>query len=182
MDIFVSRDGKCSGPYSPLEIEGRLSDGRLKLSDEAWYEGLTEWTLLSRIDAVSSLMAISKPKTMGFKQVDVEIVSEPAPIKTVLCPWCVEPIVKGSPKCKHCGEVLSSRVCTLLGVHRALQTNALCNEYSPQNDTMHNPINNGDPRRKFPHAIHLVITLLSVGTWIPIWLAHYSLRDRAYYH
>ena len=182
MDIFVSRDEKCSGPYSPSEIQGRLSDGRLQLSDKAWYEGLTEWTLISKVDAVSHLMAACEPSTVGLKPVDLEILLEPITVGTVSCPWCVEPVVEGAPKCKHCGEVINPHVRTMLEMYRLLRMPGPSINGSLRSAAMHNAINNADPRRNFPHALHLIAAIFSAGIWSPVWLAHFIMRNRDYYY
>lgn len=36
-------------------------------------------------------------------------------------------------------------------------------------------------KAKFPHLPHLIMTLLTMGTWVIIWILHYLFRDKTHY-
>jgi len=69
------------------------------------------------------------------------------------CPYCMEPIRANAKKCKHCGEILDVTL-----------------------------INKGKVAKKdFPHLIHLLLTIITGGSWFIIWLLHYIFRDKDKY-
>lgn len=49
-EIFVNRFAKEQGPYSPQEIQEKLSSGRLSPEDTYWHGGRANWTALSDFD------------------------------------------------------------------------------------------------------------------------------------
>ena len=52
MQIYVGREGNQQGPYSLEQIQQYLAQGRLQLTDSAWYEGLDQWIPLSEVPGV----------------------------------------------------------------------------------------------------------------------------------
>ncbi len=74
---------------------------------------------------------------------------------TIACPYCAETILAAAKKCKHCGE--------LIGPHGE-GVQAL-----PE-------------KRKFKHGLHIFLSIITAGAWIPIWVLLYLFRDKyAYY-
>jgi len=57
MQIYIARDGKQSGPFTPEEINRQLAAGTLSPSDNAWYEGAAGWAALSTIPGVGVAVA-----------------------------------------------------------------------------------------------------------------------------
>jgi hypothetical protein len=53
MQIFVARDGQHLGQFSVEEINRKLGDGTLSLTDLGWYEGAAGWAPLSSIAGVA---------------------------------------------------------------------------------------------------------------------------------
>jgi len=49
MEIYISKSGQQSGPFSEQQIESMLSSGMLTLADYAWHEGLPEWLQLEQV-------------------------------------------------------------------------------------------------------------------------------------
>ena len=59
--IFIARNGKRFGPYSPLEVDKFLNDGTLNHADLGWTPKLgDEWKKLS--DLVPILQVLNKQK------------------------------------------------------------------------------------------------------------------------
>ena len=59
--IFIARNGKRFGPYSPLEVDRFLNDGTLNHADLGWTQKLgDEWKKLS--DLVPILQVLNKQK------------------------------------------------------------------------------------------------------------------------
>ena len=49
MQVFISRDGVQSGPYSMEQVRGYLATGELLPGDLAWHEGMEDWRPLSQL-------------------------------------------------------------------------------------------------------------------------------------
>jgi hypothetical protein len=70
MKIFISKNGKRKGPYSPQQLKEMLAKSEISMSDRAWYEGCAEW---SRIQEMPELIqafsqaAPQKPKARPAK-------------------------------------------------------------------------------------------------------------------
>lgn len=85
------------------------------------------------------------------------------------CPFCSEEIKSTAKKCKHCGEILDP-------VLRASEERKQSSNTGP---TV--VLNDRQPDKKFPHLIHFILSLLTVGAWVVIWIIHYLVRDRSHY-
>ncbi len=51
MDVFIAKNGKTSGPFSPYQIRGKYDRGTLGPHDYIWYEGAAEWMPAEWIEA-----------------------------------------------------------------------------------------------------------------------------------
>jgi len=54
MQIFVSKDGQQSGPFSVDEIKKQISSGILTPQDHGWHEGLSEWQTLETLEVLAA--------------------------------------------------------------------------------------------------------------------------------
>ena len=52
MQIYISRDGECYGPYNIKNINAYLVNGILLPADLAWQDGMTDWFPVSQISGV----------------------------------------------------------------------------------------------------------------------------------
>lgn len=121
-------------------------------------------------------IAVNKPKTTLTR-----LTSEPSIIVEPLsaskeCPFCSELIKEAAKKCKHCGELLD-------GVLRAADENR-----QPQNVFMNSSsasaavavtetrVETGT--KNFPHLLHFILTIVTGGLWLIVWLIHYLVKGR----
>ena len=96
------------------------------------------------------------------------------------CPYCSEPINAKSKKCKHCGEILDPqmREIELLKSQRN----------SPQvfmnagGGAAAASSGNGGPVKRFPHWLHIILTIISGLLWLPVYVLMYLFRNRRYYY
>ncbi len=113
MEIFISRDGKELGPYTPREIRDRIASGQLQRGDMAWYEGAPDWMPLSEVrlppEEEAALVPIKPKRPLAVATQDYAPVVPVRPA-TKDCPFCAEPIKVDALKCKHCGETLDPRM------------------------------------------------------------------------
>jgi predicted nucleic acid-binding Zn ribbon protein len=101
---------------------------------------------------------------------------EQAPVSTIDCPYCSEPINAKAKKCRHCGEILDQqmREIELLKSQKAGQQ-VFMNAGGAA-------IAGGGPVRRFPHWFHIIFTIISGGLWLPIYFLMYLFRNRRYYY
>jgi ribosomal protein L37AE/L43A len=69
---------------------------------------------------------------------------------TAPCPYCREPIQREARKCKHCGEMLDGS----RSAHASARATVV---------VYHEP-------RGFDHSLHLIMTLVTCGMWLPVWI------------
>jgi len=66
MKIFISKNGRRKGPYSPQQLKEMLARNEISMSDLAWYEGCAEWSRIQEmpelIQAFSQAAPPPKPK------------------------------------------------------------------------------------------------------------------------
>ena len=53
MQVTISRNDQQFGPYTVDEINLYLEEGSLLPTDYAWYDGLTEWIILTKVEGVT---------------------------------------------------------------------------------------------------------------------------------
>jgi hypothetical protein len=98
------------------------------------------------------------------------------------CPYCAETILLQAKKCKHCGEILDPQMREIESLKQQIHNNS-----NPVVVNNNNNNNNGAGvqyilvRRPYKHFWHIVMTLLTGGGWLPIWILCYILRNKRIY-
>lgn len=101
----------------------------------------------------------------------------PAAVLTKTCPFCAEQVAAAAKKCKHCGETIDVTLRAAEEAQRASarQPTVYMNAASAAAAAV------SMPKHRFPHLMHFLVTLVTVGFWLPVWILHYLFRDRNYY-
>lgn len=96
---------------------------------------------------------------------------------TQQCPFCGSEIPSVAKKCRECGETID------LALRAADEARRAANEakrYSrrggggnQQQVVIHEGYRGPRYVKSFPHVLHLVLTLLTCGIWLPVWIVHY---------
>lgn len=94
--------------------------------------------------------------------------------QTIECPYCAEQINPRAKKCKYCGEILDPQMREIEHLKREKQ-NLIVNNNNNNN-------NSGGGKSNFSHGFHLVMSLITMGLWVPIWLILYICRDKNRYY
>ena len=118
------------------------------------------------------------------------VVPAPQP-NTKACPFCGEQILAIAKKCKHCNEILDVTI-------RAAQEPRRVIERPQEEEGDFDFLDRGSrsgrrgnvgaaaaahvtqhttvvvkTHRTFPHVLHLVLTVITCGVWLPVWILHY---------
>jgi hypothetical protein len=98
------------------------------------------------------------------------------PAATIECPYCSETINAKSKKCRHCNEIIDPQM---------REMELLRNQKSTPNVFMNagGGGGGGGPMvlRRFPHFIHLIISLVTGGLWLPIYILMFIFRNKQHY-
>lgn len=104
--------------------------------------------------------------------------SQQAPAPQVECPFCAEFIAARAKKCRHCGETVD------VALRRAEE--ALRASERPQNVYMNAggaaTAGGGSVLRPFSHGLHIILSVLTLGWWLPVYLILYLIRNKNYYY
>jgi hypothetical protein len=95
---------------------------------------------------------------------------------TKRCVYCGEEILAVALKCKHCGEILDP---ALRAAEEAKRTAALAASRpvhapaAPQPQIIQQKVIVKTGRKyRVPHLLHLFLTVITFGLWLPIWILH----------
>lgn len=96
------------------------------------------------------------------------------------CPMCDEMISVNARKCRHCGETLD------VALRKAEE--ALRHTERQQPNVYMNAgggaaaAGSGQQLRHFKHFMHIIVSVFTLGLWVPVWLLMYLFRNRSVYH
>jgi hypothetical protein len=82
------------------------------------------------------------------------------------CPFCLEQILAGARKCKHCCEIVDVVLATTGSRHGTAAAATAVNTTVIIYDS-----------RPFDHGLHLLLTVLTCGFWLPVWLLCFAFRS-----
>lgn len=183
-----TKDGKASIKYFSYDDIVRLYESN-KITK---YRGVVigeynpKTSKFVKLGQLPEFYDLFNPKTATPKM-DVEdlqknrgATSEQANKETQTCPFCFEEVKIGAKKCRHCGETLDATLRVAEEAKRAADRQAV-NVNTNVNTHTHTNVQPVSYLRDFPHVWHLLITLLCMGWWLPVWILHYVFRDRTYY-
>jgi Uncharacterised protein family UPF0547 len=99
----------------------------------------------------------------------------------VNCPFCDEQVSVNAKKCRHCGETIDV---SMRKAEEALRATKHQPQAAPQVFMNAGGGASGagfQQLRPWGHGIHIIMSFLTLGMWIPLWLLLYVLRNRAIY-
>ncbi len=184
MQIYLYQNEQQVGPYSEEDIRNMVASGSIAATDHGWREGMAEWQPINTFlqFALLSPASVRIPPPVHAPEEPLILVPQrrPQPItyapSTRKCPFCAEQISIEAKKCKHCGETIDVAL-------RAAEES----KRSQANQPMvfmnaGGAVNVSNEKHNFPHGLHLILTILTAGAWLIIWVLHYLFRNRRYYY
>jgi len=97
------------------------------------------------------------------------------------CPFCAEMIAATAKKCKHCGETVDVALRASQEARRAAELAQSGGGGGGAAASTTVVIDRGGPtvvyQKSFPHGLHLVLTIVTCGVWLPVWIIHYIVRS-----
>ena len=105
-----------------------------------------------------------------YKNKNGDIVDESGNIikrKVILtnCKFCDERVSIKAKKCKHCGELLDDNM-------REIEELKKIQLASDNNLIINNNNNNSGGGYRMPHLFHFIMTILTGGLWLVVWIIH----------
>jgi hypothetical protein len=98
---------------------------------------------------------------------------------TISCPFCDEAISANAKKCRHCSETID------VTMRKAEEAMRVSQNSTPQvfmNAGGGAASGNGQMQlRPWSHGLHIILTILTLGFWIPVWIILYLARNKSVY-
>jgi hypothetical protein len=91
----------------------------------------------------------------------------------VECPFCAELVAVRAKKCRFCNEVIDP-------VLRKAEESSKASD-RPSNVYMNAAVGSR-LLHPFPHGAHILVSFLTLGLWLPVYLLLYIFRNRAAYY
>lgn len=167
-----SKTARCKKCQSPMRVPGKqeLAKKKSKVlkADLVAPKHQPKWSQTQERSLAhqESAIAVAAPP---------QIIRAGTPIeRTKECGFCGESIKMIAKKCKHCGETLDATLRVAEEAQRAAN----------QTGNVYMNASNAQPAqqlRPFPWLGHLLLTLLTLGWWAPVWILHYLFRNKNYY-
>ncbi|MDN2578729.1 hypothetical protein [Aquibium sp. ELW1220] len=112
---------------------------------------------------------------------------EASPVGPIECPYCAELISAKSKKCRHCGEILDPQMRELEMLKKQqggphVFMNAGGGAASAAASTSSSSSNGSQQLRRFPHWMHILLTIFTGLFWLPIYLLMFIFRNRTIYY
>jgi hypothetical protein len=183
---FYRANDQNRGPVAESQIRALVEAGMLRPTDLVWREGMPEWVEIQSVPGLCprslvkpppvpppvAAVAVARPQTVAVAPPH----PAPAPARTEEtkeCPFCASTIHVRAKICRDCGETVDVALRAAEEAKREAKAARRRGDDGPGQPVV---VYHGEPRR-FPHALHLILTILTVGLWLPIWIIHYVIWE-----
>ena len=88
------------------------------------------------------------------------------------CQYCGEMVLAEAKKCKHCGEILDAQMREIENLKKNQTPNVFMNSSTQAQGGL----------RPFNHLLHIVLTVLTGGFWLIVYILLYVFRNKSVYY
>ncbi len=183
-DWYLHLDDRQYGPLSAAELKRYASEGRMTPETLVRKGEEGTWVPASRVKGLHfagppSLPArlpqqlpAQAPQAVPAKPARRHATQQPTAIKQ--CGFCAATIPETALKCQYCGETLDPALRAAEEAKRAVElAQSSAGGASPLSvSTVVTPTTVIQQKKGFPHLLHLILTILTCGIWLPIWIIH----------
>lgn len=103
----------------------------------------------------------------------------------ISCPYCSEEISASAKKCKHCGEFIDAAMREIEALKNQKQSVFMNADGGASSSSSSAAASGGatEPQlRPYSHWWHLLLTVLTAGLWLPVWILLYLFRNKRVYY
>lgn len=175
---FYMVGDKQRGPISEAQLKALAESGTLRPTDLVWREGMPQWVAAAWLPGLFPQQpAAQPPAVLPQAQVAILPPERPAEVgyaperETKECPFCSEVVSIRAKRCPVCGETIDVAMRAAEEAQRRAEEardearEARREARKPQRVIHHH-------RPQCPHALHLLLTIFTLGVWLPIWIIH----------
>jgi len=169
------------GPVAESQLKALVEIGSLRPTDLVWRDGLPTWVEASHLPGLfPSLPAPQPPAPIPPPQ---PVAPLPHPVvvtysatdgtgrATQECPYCSETISARAKRCPVCGETVDVAMREAEEARREAGEARREARRRPRRDR--EVVYYERRRPTCPHVLHLILTILTAGLWLPIWIIHW---------
>jgi hypothetical protein len=100
---------------------------------------------------------------------------------TKKCDYCGEDVLVSAKKCKHCGEILDVQMREIENLKKNQSPNVFMNSSSASASS--SVVGSGvHGLRSFNHLLHIVLTFLTGGLWLLVYVPLFIFRNKSIYY
>lgn len=97
------------------------------------------------------------------------------------CPYCAEPIAVTAKKCRHCGEILDAQMRDIEALKNRQSSPQVFMNAGGGGAAAASSAGGGFQLHAFRHWLHILLTFITGGLWLPVYILLYIFRNRNYY-
>jgi ribosomal protein L37E len=99
---------------------------------------------------------------------------------TKKCEYCGEQVMVSAKKCKHCGEILDAQMRDIENLKKNQSPNVFMNSSAASSSS--SAVGGGvNSLRSFNHLLHIVLTVLTGGLWLLVYIPLFIFRNKSIY-
>ena len=172
-------------------LRALIEAGMLRATDYVWKDGMPEWAEVRAIPGLLPRSMVKPPSSVKPPPAPMPLSlndesNEPEPRgraartreeekdsdrQTQPCPFCATEIPVRAKVCRVCRETVDV---ALRAAEEAKREAKAARREGGSRDRL---IIQHRDYRQFPHGLHLIMTILTMGMWLPIWLIHYVIWE-----
>ncbi|MCI0700449.1 MAG: DUF4339 domain-containing protein [Planctomycetia bacterium] len=174
---------KRRGPITEAQLKALAESGSLRPTDMVWRDGMPGWVAASWLPGLfPPLPASQPPAVIQPPQPPAPVVIQPpaplaqaAPVAqparrdTQECPYCSEIISIRAKRCPVCGETVDV---AMREAEEARREAGDARREARRRPRREREVVVYRDKPTCPHVLHLVLTVLTLGLWLPIWIIH----------